>query len=67
MPSEYARGIFAGPDGKSRPEAVAEDLAHLNSSVVSYQVWRRATAESQPYKERDLVRMTVGEPLQLRD
>ena len=39
VPSSYARNIFDGPNGHSRPEAVARDLAQNNGSVSSYQLW----------------------------
>lgn len=56
VPSSYARDIFDGPDGRSRPEAVARDLAQTNGSVSDYQLWRRSSATEAPHRDVHLGR-----------
>lgn len=40
VPSEYARDVFAGPDGRSKPEAIARSLAEKCAVVTRYRVYR---------------------------
>lgn len=40
VPYEFAREVFNGPGDKSKPEAVAEHLAHECSAVRRYRVYR---------------------------
>lgn len=56
VPSTYAREIFDGPNGRSRPEAVARDLAQNNGSVSDYQLWRRNSATESPRLDTRLSR-----------
>lgn len=63
VPSSYARNIFDGPNGHSRPEAVARDLAQNNGSVSSYQLWRRESATGSPQRDAHLGRPHRDGPL----
>lgn len=40
VPSEYARAVFDGSDGKSKPEAAAHNLAKMCPAVERYRVYR---------------------------
>lgn len=60
IPSSHTRDIFDGPNGTSRPEAVAKELAHSNDAVTSYQVWRRTSATGTAHCETDLSRPHRG-------
>lgn len=46
VPSEYARDVFDGPDGKSKPEATALELAYNCAAVLQYRRFR--TLEDTP-------------------
>lgn len=46
VPSEYARDVFDGPGGKSKPEAAARALAESNPAVSRYRVYRTTTEEA---------------------
>ena len=46
VPSEYARDVFDGPDGKSKPEAAARALSETNPAVSRYRVYRTSTEEA---------------------
>lgn len=63
VPSTYAREIFDGPEGRSRPEVVARNLAQNNDSVSSYQLWRRNSAAEAPHRETHLGRPYRGAAL----
>lgn len=68
VPSEYARGVFDGPDGKSRPEAAAGNLAEQCPAVLRYRVYRTtaeqaAEARPKPVLEADKSRHERGAPL----
>lgn len=68
VPSEYARGVFDGPDGKSLPESVARNLAEQCPAVLRYRVFR-TTAEqateprANPVLETDKTRRVHGAAL----
>lgn len=40
VPSEYARSVFDGPDGKSKPEVAALSLAYNCAAVMRYRRYR---------------------------
>lgn len=40
VPSEYARDVFTGTDGRSKPEAAARSLAEKCEAVTRYRVYR---------------------------
>lgn len=68
VPSEYARGVFDGPDGRSHPEANARRLAESCPAVTRFRVFR--TGMDQAHLERatptvdvDLKRATPGAEL----
>lgn len=63
VPSSLAHDIFDGPDGRSRPEAVARELAQNNGSVSSYQLWRRNSATETAHRETHLGRPHRDGPL----
>ncbi len=49
VPSEYSRDVFSGPDGRSKPEAIARSLAEKCDAVIRYRVYR--TGMDQAYKQ----------------
>ena len=65
VPSEYARSVFDGPDGRSKPEVAAEGLATNCANVMRYRV-HRTTQEATTAApavgawEKDLSRTKVG-------
>lgn len=66
VPSEYARDVFNGPEGKSLPETAAERLAAACPAVMRFQRFRTvldADAAVGPTLEKDLVRENKGTPL----
>lgn len=46
VPSEYARDVFDGPGGASKPEAAARALAEANPAVSRYRVYRTTAEEA---------------------
>lgn len=63
VPSEYARGVYAGPDGRSLPEVAAEQLADTGPTVMRYRRYS-PPAEGQPRTlDIDKSRTAFGEPL----
>ncbi|MEV8249441.1 zeta toxin family protein [Microbacterium sp. NPDC076768] len=46
VPSEYARDVFDGPGGRSKPEAAARALAEQCSAVGRYRVFRTTAEEA---------------------
>lgn len=46
VPSEYARDVFDGPDGSSKPEAAARALAEQCPAVSRYRVFRTTMDEA---------------------
>lgn len=46
VPSEYARDVFDGPGGSSKPEAAARSLAEQCPAVGRYRVFRTTTTEA---------------------
>ncbi|KQQ18734.1 hypothetical protein ASF48_17600 [Rathayibacter sp. Leaf299] len=63
MPSEYARGVYAGPGGRSLPEVAAEQLADTGPTVIRYRRYS-TLAEGQPRTlDVDKSRTAFGEPL----
>ena len=68
VPSEFARTVFDGPDGKSKPEHAAQQLALRCGAVTEYRLFRTTTAQAQaatsvPTLERHLARATPNGPL----
>ncbi|PPF31250.1 toxin component of a toxin/antitoxin system [Rathayibacter sp. AY1A3] len=63
VPSEYARGVYAGPGGRSLPEVAAEQLADTGLTVMRYRRYS-TSAEGQPRTlDVDKSRTAFGEPL----
>ncbi|MCJ1705497.1 zeta toxin family protein [Rathayibacter sp. VKM Ac-2926] len=63
VPSEYARSVYAGPDGRSLPEVAAEQLAHTGPTVLRYRRYS-TPAEGEPRTlDVDKSRTAFGEPL----
>jgi len=46
VPSEYARDVFDGPGGRSKPEAAARSLAEQCPAVGRYRVFRTTAEEA---------------------
>lgn len=67
VPSEYARDVFDGESGRSRPEIAAERLASECAAVTRFRRFRTVLdGEGNtvgPNLERDLVRESKGGPL----
>jgi len=63
VPDEYARDVFDGPDGKSRPEHSAEHLAESCPEVSRFRRYRGAAADQPRNLETDLHRSRPGAPL----
>ena len=67
VPSDFARNVFDGPDGRSRPEVNARMVAEESPAVSRYRVFRRtaeqAAAGEAPSLETDMSRATRGGPL----
>ncbi|AWF97275.1 toxin component of a toxin/antitoxin system [Clavibacter michiganensis subsp. insidiosus] len=67
VPSDFARNVFDGPDGRSRPEANARMVAEESPAVSRYRVYRttaeQAEAKAGPTLETDMSRATRGGPL----
>lgn len=69
VPSEYARDVFAGPDGSSTSEASARRLARECDAVTRYQLFRTTAhqaapnAHVEPVLEVDMVRTRPEVPL----
>jgi predicted ABC-type ATPase len=67
VPSEYAREVFDGPDGKSRPEAAAQRLATECGAVNRFRRFRTVLDENGaavgPTLELDLAREATDKPL----
>ena len=65
VPSEYARGVFDGPGGKSKPELVARKLAEDCPAVRQYRLMRTTLVDGQPHQELEVYRRRAapGEPL----
>ncbi|WP_260303364.1 zeta toxin family protein [Rathayibacter sp. PhB127] len=63
VPSEYARSVYAGPDGRSLPEVAAEQLAHTGPTVMRYRRYS-TPAEGEPRTlDVDKSRTAFGGPL----
>jgi len=60
VPSEYAREVFAGAHGRSRPEESAARLAQTCPAVMRYRVFRTLTPETDRVLEVDLWRIQRG-------
>ncbi|MFT2753391.1 zeta toxin family protein [Clavibacter sp. Sh2088] len=67
VPSDFARNVFDGPDGRSRPEANARMVAEESPAVSRYRVYRttaeQAEAKAPPVLETDMSRASRGGPL----
>jgi len=63
VPSEYARSVYAGPEGRSLPEVAAARLADTGATVMRYRRYN-TPAEGQPRTlEVDQSRTAFGRPL----
>lgn len=65
VPSEYARDVFAGPEGSSKPEVAARSLAEKCEAVTRYRVYRTGmdqahTQHATPVLEVDKQRTARG-------
>lgn len=63
VPDEYAQYVFDGPDGRSRPEHAAENLAQTCPEVSRFRRYRGAAADQPRTLETDLHRSRPGAPL----
>ncbi|WP_370532037.1 zeta toxin family protein [Clavibacter sp. VKM Ac-2872] len=67
VPSDFARNVFDGPDGRSRPEANARMVAEESPAVSWYRVYRTSAEQAEvkagPTLETDMSRATRGGPL----
>lgn len=65
VPSEYARGVFDGPEGVSKPEVVARKLAERCPAVWQYRLMRTVLTDGEPQQtlETHQRRSARGEPL----
>lgn len=68
VPSEYARDMFSGPGGRSRPEVAAEKLAQQTPNVLRFRVFRTTaeqarTSPGNPTASTDLSRSATGTEL----
>ncbi|MBF4618219.1 zeta toxin family protein [Clavibacter sp. VKM Ac-2873] len=67
VPSDFARNVFDGPGGRSRPEANARMVAVESPAVSRYRVYRttaeQAEVKASPVLETDMSRATRGGPL----
>ena len=63
VPSEFAREVFNGPDGKSRPEVAAQSLAESAPNVVRFCRYRTECEGAPRALEVDKVRVKPGGPL----
>ncbi len=63
VPAEFAREVFNGPDGKSRPEAAAQILAESAPNVVRFSRYRTEREGAPRVLEVDKVRVQPGGPL----
>ena len=63
VPAEFAREVFNGPDGKSRPEAVAQGLAESAPNVVRFSRYRTEREGSPRVLEVDEVGVKPRGPL----
>jgi predicted ABC-type ATPase len=63
VPSEYARGVFDGPDGRSRSEESARLLAQTCPTVMRYQIYRVTHVTATPELDVDLQRAIKGAKL----
>ena len=69
MPSEYARDVFDGPEGHSKPERTARLLAERCPAVADYRVYRTGMDQAhlekaQPALEVHMQRSRPGAALQ---
>lgn len=63
VPSEYARSVYDGPEGRSLPEYAAEQLADTGAAVMRFRRFHTA-GEGQPRTvEVDKSRTAFGRPL----
>lgn len=65
VPSEYARDVFNGPEGQSKPEAAARALAEQCPAVSRYRVFRTTMEQAQqphvtPTVDVDMARSERG-------
>lgn len=63
VPSDYARAMFDGLDGRSRSAVAAEQLAHEVGAVDRYRVFRTESVAAPMVVTTDLARMRAGGPL----
>lgn len=63
VPSEYARNVYAGPEGRSLPEFAAEQLAETGATVMRFRRFN-TPGEGQPRTlDVDQSRTAFGRPL----
>ncbi len=60
VPSGYAREVFFGPDGRSRPEESARRLAQACPAVLRYRVFRTLGEGAERVSETDVGRVKTG-------
>ncbi len=60
VPSEYARGVYDGPDGRSRPEVAAEFLAQTSPAVMRFRRFRTPSENASRTTEVDKGRSARG-------
>jgi hypothetical protein len=63
VPSEYARSVYAGTGGRSRPEIVSQYLATTCPAVMRYRRYRTLAEGTERLTEVDKVRVVKGAPL----
>ena len=60
VPSEYARGVYDGPAGRSRPEVAAELLARTSPAVIRFRRFRTTNESASRITEVDKGRTAGG-------
>lgn len=65
VPSEYARGVFSGPEGESKPQHAAAELARSCTAVTRYRVYRTTAEQANentatPVLESEMTRPQLG-------
>ncbi|MGP5292177.1 zeta toxin family protein [Brachybacterium tyrofermentans] len=63
VPSDYARAMFDGPEGRSRSVVTAEQLANQVAAVDRYRVFRTAAVDAPTVLATDLARVRGKGPL----
>lgn len=63
VPSDYARAMFDGPQGRSRSTVAAEQLAQEVGAVLRYRVFRTESVDAPAVLTTDVARVRAGSPL----